>query len=80
MLHIHFYGAPGWACRKHKTIMISKRFSDEPSAPGKRIERTWDVIRRYETQSVMKVGLNQLIMREVLGKLMSSAESDVLIE
>ena len=30
------------------------------------IERTWDVIRRYGTQSVMKVGLNQPIMREAL--------------
>ena len=44
------------------------------------MERTWDVICRYGTQSVMKVGLNQPIMREVLGKLMSSAESDVLTE
>ena len=44
------------------------------------MERTWDVIRRYRTQSVMKVGLNQPIMREVLEKLMSSVESDVLTE
>ena len=44
------------------------------------MERTWDVIRRYGTQSVMKVGLNQPIMREVLGKLMTSVESDVLTE
>ena len=44
------------------------------------MEKTWDVIRRYGTQSAMKVGLNQPIMREVLGKLMSSAESDVLTE
>ena len=44
------------------------------------MERTWEVIRRYGTQSVMNVGLNQPIMREVLGKLMSSAESDVLTE
>ena len=44
------------------------------------MERTWDVIRRYGTQSVMKVGLNQPIMREVLGKLMSSTESDVLTD
>ena len=44
------------------------------------MERTWDVIRRYGTQSVMKVGLNQPIMREVLEKLMSSVESDVLTE
>ena len=42
------------------------------------MERTWDVIRRYGTQSVMKVGLNQPIMSEFLGKLMSSVESDVL--
>ena len=37
-----------------------------------------DMIRRYGTQSVMKVGLNQPIMREVLDKLMSSLKSDVL--
>ena len=44
------------------------------------MERTWDVIRRYGTHFVMKVGLNQPIMREVLGKLMNSEESDVLTE
>ena len=44
------------------------------------MERTWDVIRRYGTQSVMKVGLNQPIMREVLEKTMNSVESDVLTE
>ena len=44
------------------------------------MERTWDVIRRYGTQSVLKVGLNQPIMRDVLEKLMSSVESDVLAE
>ena len=44
------------------------------------MERTWDVIRRYGTLSVMKVGLNQPIMREFLDKLMSSVESDVLTE
>ena len=44
------------------------------------MERTWDVIRRYGTQSAMKVGLNQPIMIEVLEKLMSSVESDVLTE
>ena len=44
------------------------------------MERTWDVIRRYRTQCVMKLGLNQPIMREVLEKLMSSVESDVLTE
>ena len=38
------------------------------------------MIRRYGTQSVMKVGLNQPIIREVLEKLMSSVESDVLTE
>ena len=38
------------------------------------------MIRRHGTQPVMKVGLNQPIMREVLGKLMSSAQSDVLTE
>ena len=44
------------------------------------VERTWDVIRRYGTQSIMKVGLNQPIMREVLEKIMNSVESDVLTE
>ena len=44
------------------------------------MERTWDVIRRYGTQSVMKVGFNQHIMRKVLGKLISSTESDDLTE
>ena len=42
------------------------------------MERTWDVIRRDVTQSVMKVGLNQPIMREVLEKILNSLESDVL--
>ena len=36
------------------------------------MERTWDVLRRYGKQSVMKVGLNQPIMREVLDKLKTS--------
>ena len=40
----------------------------------------WDVIRRYGTQSIMKVGLNQSIMREVLEKIVNSMESDVLTE
>ena len=44
------------------------------------MERSWDVIRRYGTQSIMKVGLNQPIMREVLEKIMNSIESDVLTE
>ena len=44
------------------------------------MERTWDMIRRYGTQSEMKVGLNQPIMREVLEKIMNSVESDVLNE
>ena len=44
------------------------------------MERTWDVIRRYGTQSIMKVGINQPIMREVLEKKVNSVESDVLTE
>ena len=44
------------------------------------MERTWDVIRRYGTQSIMKVGLNQPIMREVLEKIVNSVEYDVLTE
>ena len=38
------------------------------------------MIRKHRTQSVRKVGLNQPIMREVLEKLMSSTESDVLTD
>ena len=41
------------------------------------MERTWDVIRSYRTQSVMKVGLNQPTMCEVVQKLTNSVESDV---
>ena len=44
------------------------------------MERTRDVIRKYGTQSVMQAGLNQPIMREVLEKLTSSVESDILTE
>ena len=44
------------------------------------MERTWDVIRRYGTQFVMKVGLNQPVKREILEKIMSYVESDVLTE
>ena len=44
------------------------------------MERSWDVIRRYGTQSIMKVGLNQPIMREILEKIKNSMESDVLTE
>ena len=44
------------------------------------MERTYDEIRRYGTQSVMKVGLNQPIMLAVLEKIMNSMESDVLTE
>ena len=40
------------------------------------IERTCDVIYRYGTQSVMKVGLDQPIMREVIEKLMGPTDSD----
>ena len=38
------------------------------------------MIRRYGTQSIIKVGLNQPIMREVLEKIRSSMEFDVLTE
>ena len=44
------------------------------------IESTWNVIRRYGTQSVVRVGLNQPIVREVLEQLMEPAESDGLTE
>ena len=35
---------------------------------------------RYGTQSVIKVGLNQPIMREILRKLIEPADSDGLTE
>ena len=38
------------------------------------------MIRRYGTQSMIRVGLNQPIMREVLGKMMKHTESDGLTE
>ena len=44
------------------------------------MESSWDGIRRYGTQSIMKVGLNQPIMREDLEKIINSMESDVLTE
>ena len=44
------------------------------------MESSWDVIRRYGMQSIMKVGLYQPIMRENLEKIMNSIESDVLTE
>ena len=44
------------------------------------MESTWSIIRRYGTQSVMRVGLNQPIMREVIEKMMESTESDGLTE
>ena len=38
------------------------------------------MIRRYGTQSIMKMGLSQPNMREVLEKIVNSVESDVLTE
>ena len=42
------------------------------------MECTWSIIRRCGTQTVMRVGLNQPIMREVIEKMMESTESDGL--
>ena len=44
------------------------------------MEKTWSIIRRYGTQSVMKMGLNQPIMPELIEKLMESTDSDGLTE
>ena len=44
------------------------------------MERSWDVIRLYGTQSIMRVGLNQPIMREVQEKILNLIESDFLTE
>ena len=44
------------------------------------LEITWSIIRRYGTQSVVRVRLNQPIMREVIEKMIESTESDDLTE
>ena len=44
------------------------------------MKSTWDVIRRYGTQSVMRVGLNHPMRCEVMGKLMKLTESNGLTE
>ena len=58
--------------------LLEYRFSkdDDREVDG----RSRDVIRRYGTQSIMKVGLNQPIMREVQEKIVNSMASDVLTE
>ena len=38
------------------------------------IESTWSIIRRYDIQCMMRVGLNQPIMRDVTEKMMESTE------
>ena len=40
------------------------------------MESTWSIIRRYGTQSVIRVGLNQSIRRELIEKMMESNKSD----
>ena len=40
----------------------------------------WSINRRYGTHSVMRLGLNQPIMREVLAKMTESSESEGLTE
>ena len=44
------------------------------------MENTWSIIRRYGNQSVMRGGLNQPLMREVIEKMVESTESDGLTE
>ena len=44
------------------------------------MESTWSIIRRYDNQSVMRVGLNQPIMRETIENMVDSTESDGLTE
>ena len=44
------------------------------------MESTLSIIRRYGTQPVMRVGLNQHIMREVIEKMRESTESDGLTQ
>ena len=57
-----------------------ERKTDEAWTRVAFMESTWSVIRRYGTQSVIRVGLNQSIMREVMKKMMESTESDGLTE
>ena len=47
---------------------------------GAFMESTWGIIRRYRTQSAMRVGLSQPIMRELKEKMVESTESDGLTE
>ena len=44
------------------------------------MKSAWNINRRYGTQSVMRVGLNQPIMHEVIEKLVESTESISLTE
>ena len=84
-----------WSRRPHSCLRRSRHRPEEDwdryqrelerqtGVTGNRVafmERTCVVIRSYGKQSVMKVGLNQPIMREVLEKLMDFTESDGLTE
>ena len=40
------------------------------------MESIWSIIKRYGTQSVIRVGLNQPIRRELIEKMMESTKSD----
>ena len=44
------------------------------------MESNWSIIRKYGSQSVMRLRLNQPIMREVIEKMVESTESDCLTE
>ena len=53
-----------------------ERKTDETWTRVALMESTWVLIWRYGTQSVMTVGLNQPIMREVIEKMMEFTEYD----
>ena len=63
-----------WECYQSKL----ERKTDEAWTRVAFMENTWNVIRRYGTQSMMRVGLNQPIRRDVIEKMMEFAESEGL--
>ena len=61
-----------WECYQSEL----ERKTDETWTRVALMESTWVLIRRYGTQFVMTVGLNQPIMREVIEEMMEFTEYD----
>ena len=64
----------------HQRRGESKLLSESPWTRVAFMDSTRSVIRRYGTQSVMRVGLNQPVLRNLIEKMMESTESDGLTE